>query len=158
MWTRPVRVWLGGLFCRSVFEMRFSVIYVKKKTSLCILKVWTNTQVFLSNWNLDKRHCLCRNSVMFNNEMMADVHFVVGPAGGTQRVPGHKVKLKEPSAGVNGSCMFVDLACLLFVLCSISMFWPLAAPCSMPCFMESWPRIRMKYVFLMWNRLHSWQC
>lgn len=30
---------------------------------------------------------------MFNNEMMADVHFVVGPAGGTQRVPGHKVKL-----------------------------------------------------------------
>ncbi|MED6250277.1 hypothetical protein ILYODFUR_037282 [Ilyodon furcidens] len=32
-----------------------------------------------------------RNSVMFNNEMMADVHFVVGPPGGTQRVPGHKV-------------------------------------------------------------------
>lgn len=28
---------------------------------------------------------------MFNNEMMADVHFVVGPPGGTQRVPGHKV-------------------------------------------------------------------
>lgn len=23
--------------------------------------------------------------------MMADVHFVVGPPGGTQRVPGHKV-------------------------------------------------------------------
>lgn len=35
--------------------------------------------------------CPCRNSVMFNNEMMADVHFVVGPPGGTQRVPGHKV-------------------------------------------------------------------
>ena len=28
---------------------------------------------------------------MYNNEMMADVHFVVGPPGGTQRVPGHKV-------------------------------------------------------------------
>ncbi|XP_056266718.1 BTB/POZ domain-containing protein 3-like [Pseudoliparis swirei] len=31
-----------------------------------------------------------RNSVMFNNETMADVHFVVGPPGGTERVPGHK--------------------------------------------------------------------
>lgn len=29
---------------------------------------------------------------MFNNEMMADVHFVVGPPGRTQRVPGHKVR------------------------------------------------------------------
>lgn len=28
---------------------------------------------------------------MFNNELMADIHFVVGPPGGTQRVPGHKV-------------------------------------------------------------------
>uniref|UniRef100_A0A3Q2YU77 BTB (POZ) domain containing 3a n=1 Tax=Hippocampus comes TaxID=109280 RepID=A0A3Q2YU77_HIPCM len=36
-----------------------------------------------------------RNSVMFNNDMMADVYFVVGPPGGTQRVPGHKV----PRAG-----------------------------------------------------------
>lgn len=28
---------------------------------------------------------------MFNNDLMADVHFVVGPPGGTQRLPGHKV-------------------------------------------------------------------
>ncbi|TNM85649.1 hypothetical protein fugu_007920 [Takifugu bimaculatus] len=39
-----------------------------------------------------------RNSVMFNNEMMADVHFVVGPAGGTQRVPGHKYVLAVGSS------------------------------------------------------------
>ncbi|CAF92878.1 unnamed protein product, partial [Tetraodon nigroviridis] len=38
------------------------------------------------------------NSVMFNNEMMADVHFVVGPAGGTQRVPGHKYVLAVGSS------------------------------------------------------------
>lgn len=31
---------------------------------------------------------------MFNNELMADVHFVVGPPGGTQRVPGHKVAVE----------------------------------------------------------------
>lgn len=28
---------------------------------------------------------------MFNNEMMADVHFIVGPSGESQRVPAHKV-------------------------------------------------------------------
>lgn len=39
-----------------------------------------------------------RNSVMFNNEMMADVHFVVGPAGGTRRVPGHKYVLAVGSS------------------------------------------------------------
>ncbi|XP_060943846.1 BTB/POZ domain-containing protein 3-like [Limanda limanda] len=39
-----------------------------------------------------------RNSVMFNNETMADVHFVVGPAGGTQRVPGHKYVLAVGSS------------------------------------------------------------
>uniref|UniRef100_A0A8D3BHE2 BTB domain-containing protein n=1 Tax=Scophthalmus maximus TaxID=52904 RepID=A0A8D3BHE2_SCOMX len=39
-----------------------------------------------------------RNSVMFNNEMMADVHFVVGPTGGTQRVPGHKYVLAVGSS------------------------------------------------------------
>ncbi|KAJ0063330.1 hypothetical protein NL108_018365, partial [Boleophthalmus pectinirostris] len=38
------------------------------------------------------------NSVMFNNEMMADVHFVVGPPGGTQRVPGHKYVLAVGSS------------------------------------------------------------
>uniref|UniRef100_A0A3Q2PJL0 BTB (POZ) domain containing 3a n=1 Tax=Fundulus heteroclitus TaxID=8078 RepID=A0A3Q2PJL0_FUNHE len=39
-----------------------------------------------------------RNSVMFNNEMMADVHFVVGPPGATQRVPGHKYVLAVGSS------------------------------------------------------------
>lgn len=29
---------------------------------------------------------------MFNNELMADIHFIVGPTGGSQKVPAHKVK------------------------------------------------------------------
>lgn len=29
---------------------------------------------------------------MFNNELMADVHFIVGPPGESQRVPAHKVR------------------------------------------------------------------
>ncbi|KAJ8331998.1 hypothetical protein SKAU_G00430220 [Synaphobranchus kaupii] len=39
-----------------------------------------------------------RNSVMFNNELMADVHFVVGPPGGTQRLPGHRYVLAVGSS------------------------------------------------------------
>lgn len=38
---------------------------------------------------------------MFNNELMADVHFIVGPPGGSQRVPAHKVTTNPlvPKAG-----------------------------------------------------------
>ncbi|KAJ3615152.1 hypothetical protein NHX12_018720 [Muraenolepis orangiensis] len=39
-----------------------------------------------------------RNSVMFNNEVMADVFFLVGPPGATQRVPGHKYVLAVGSS------------------------------------------------------------
>lgn len=28
---------------------------------------------------------------MFNNELMADVHFIVGPPGESEKVPAHKV-------------------------------------------------------------------
>lgn len=33
----------------------------------------------------------CRNALMFNNEHMADVHFIVGTPGESERVPAHKV-------------------------------------------------------------------
>lgn len=32
-----------------------------------------------------------RNALMFNNELMADVHFIVGRPGESQKVPAHKV-------------------------------------------------------------------
>uniref|UniRef100_A0A3Q3IXU0 BTB domain-containing protein n=1 Tax=Monopterus albus TaxID=43700 RepID=A0A3Q3IXU0_MONAL len=41
---------------------------------------------------------LSRNSVMFNNELMADVHFVVGQTGRTQRLPGHRYVLAVGSS------------------------------------------------------------
>lgn len=34
---------------------------------------------------------------MFNNELMADVHFVVGQPGRTQRLPGHRVRISSSS-------------------------------------------------------------
>uniref|UniRef100_S4RK32 BTB domain-containing protein n=1 Tax=Petromyzon marinus TaxID=7757 RepID=S4RK32_PETMA len=40
----------------------------------------------------------CRNAVMFNSEMMADVHFVVGPPGATKRIPAHKYVLAVGSS------------------------------------------------------------
>ncbi|XP_055494895.1 BTB/POZ domain-containing protein 3 isoform X2 [Leucoraja erinacea] len=39
-----------------------------------------------------------RNAVMFNNDLMADIHFLVGPQGGTQRLPGHKYVLAVGSS------------------------------------------------------------
>uniref|UniRef100_A0A1A8RSY4 BTB (POZ) domain containing 3b n=1 Tax=Nothobranchius rachovii TaxID=451742 RepID=A0A1A8RSY4_9TELE len=39
-----------------------------------------------------------RNSVMFNNELMADVHFVVGQPGRTQQLPGHRYVLAVGSS------------------------------------------------------------
>lgn len=57
---------------------------------------------------------------MFNNEMMADVHFVVGPAGGTQRVPGHKVNLPKP-VSVSGPRPSPALRRLSSVFCPLSV-------------------------------------
>lgn len=58
-----------------------------------------------------------RNALMFNNELMADVHFIVGPVGGSQRLPAHKVKDSpfffgggDPKAKLSYSCSFIELS------------------------------------------------
>uniref|UniRef100_A0A1A8GQW2 BTB (POZ) domain containing 3b n=1 Tax=Nothobranchius korthausae TaxID=1143690 RepID=A0A1A8GQW2_9TELE len=50
-----------------------------------------------------------RNALMFNNEHMADVHFIVGPQGETQTVPAHKYVLAVGSS-VFGAMFYGDLA------------------------------------------------
>nr|XP_019964970.1 PREDICTED: BTB/POZ domain-containing protein 6-B-like isoform X1 [Paralichthys olivaceus] len=50
-----------------------------------------------------------RNALMFNNEQMADVHFIVGPPGETQTVPAHKYVLAVGSS-VFGAMFYGDLA------------------------------------------------
>uniref|UniRef100_A0A1A8QQ92 BTB (POZ) domain containing 6b n=1 Tax=Nothobranchius rachovii TaxID=451742 RepID=A0A1A8QQ92_9TELE len=50
-----------------------------------------------------------RNALMFNNEHMADVHFIVGPRGETQTVPAHKYVLAVGSS-VFGAMFYGDLA------------------------------------------------
>ncbi|XP_023203239.1 BTB/POZ domain-containing protein 6-B-like isoform X1 [Xiphophorus maculatus] len=50
-----------------------------------------------------------RNALMFNNEHMADIHFIVGPPGETQTVPAHKYVLAVGSS-VFGAMFYGDLA------------------------------------------------
>ncbi|XP_017293759.1 BTB/POZ domain-containing protein 6-B [Kryptolebias marmoratus] len=50
-----------------------------------------------------------RNALMFNNEHMADVHFMLGPPGDTQIVPAHKYVLAVGSS-VFGAMFYGDLA------------------------------------------------
>ncbi|XP_051942103.1 BTB/POZ domain-containing protein 6-B-like [Hippocampus zosterae] len=50
-----------------------------------------------------------RNALMFNNELMADVHFIVGPPGDSQRVPAHKYVLAVGSS-VFCAMFYGDLA------------------------------------------------
>ncbi|XP_054986526.1 BTB/POZ domain-containing protein 6 [Sorex araneus] len=50
-----------------------------------------------------------RNALMFNNELMADVHFVVGPPGTARRVPAHKYVLAVGSS-VFYAMFYGDLA------------------------------------------------
>lgn len=55
---------------------------------------------------------------MFNNELMADVHFVVGQSGGTQRLPGHKVRppdLHYPEVPDNSFRFFLEETCFTAV-------------------------------------------
>ncbi|XP_060244257.1 BTB/POZ domain-containing protein 6 isoform X4 [Meriones unguiculatus] len=50
-----------------------------------------------------------RNALMFNNELMADVHFIVGALGAARRVPAHKYVLAVGSS-VFYAMFYGDLA------------------------------------------------
>ncbi|XP_057374297.1 BTB/POZ domain-containing protein 6-B-like isoform X1 [Daphnia carinata] len=50
------------------------------------------------NWQANKISIRERNAAMFNNELMADIFFVVGPPGGTQTIPAHKYVLATGSS------------------------------------------------------------
>ncbi|XP_056446376.1 BTB/POZ domain-containing protein 6-B-like [Gadus chalcogrammus] len=70
----------------------------------------------INNNNLDAPSWACshptlreRNALMFNNELMADVHFIVGPSGESRRLPAHKYVLAVGSS-VFGAMFYGDLA------------------------------------------------
>ncbi|XP_045502703.1 BTB/POZ domain-containing protein 6-B isoform X1 [Colias croceus] len=50
------------------------------------------------NWQATKATIRERNAAMFNNQLMADVTFIVGPPGHTQAIPAHKYVLATGSS------------------------------------------------------------
>lgn len=50
------------------------------------------------NWQATKATVRERNAAMFNNELMADVKFLVGSSGCTQVIPAHKYVLATGSS------------------------------------------------------------
>lgn len=96
---------------------------------------------------------------MFNNELMADVHFIVGRPGESQKVPAHKVNVaylildfKKKSHKIL-SVWVMYLFFLNSVLCSFSMYWQWGVLCLVPCFTGILLRANLKFIFLMWSLL-----
>ncbi|GIY15330.1 hypothetical protein CEXT_813161 [Caerostris extrusa] len=50
------------------------------------------------NWQSNHASVRERNAAMFNNELMSDVHFLVGPKGSAQKIPAHKYVLATGSS------------------------------------------------------------
>ena len=48
------------------------------------------------NWQATKATLKERFLFLFNNELQADVHFIVGRGVSSQRIPAHKVKVQIP--------------------------------------------------------------
>uniref|UniRef100_A0A8C7YJK6 BTB domain containing 6 n=1 Tax=Oryzias sinensis TaxID=183150 RepID=A0A8C7YJK6_9TELE len=68
-----------------------------------------NNNVEPASWQCSHPTLRERNALMFNNELMADVHFIVGPLGASQRVPAHKYVLAVGSS-VFCAMFYSDLA------------------------------------------------
>lgn len=50
------------------------------------------------NWQANRTNVRERNAAMFNNDLMSDITFVVGPRGSQQKIPAHKYVLATGSA------------------------------------------------------------
>lgn len=77
------------------------------------------TLLWIHKRNIVLHFVLFRNALMFNNELMADVHFVVGPPGASQKVPAHKVSASS-RVKTHLKCLFhqalLNRSCVAFVL------------------------------------------
>lgn len=146
-------------------------------------RVWEDFMLYNTWLRLIHETCSAfRNALMFNNELMADVHFIVGPTGGSQKVPAHKVKrfhhgiltslsvcwIREVVSAAtekNYLCSFIELSndCVILPACVLthlsppslppSMCWPWEAPSSVPCFTAIWRRRSLRSISQMWNLL-----
>ena len=58
-----------------------------------------------SDWQASKSSMKERHAFMFNNELQADVHFIVGSGSDQRRIPAHKYML------FTGSSVFYAMLC-----------------------------------------------
>ena len=58
-----------------------------------------------TDWQASKSNMKERHAVMFNNELQADVHFIVGSECNKRRIPAHKYML------FTGSSVFYAMFC-----------------------------------------------
>nr|XP_033808780.1 BTB/POZ domain-containing protein 6 isoform X1 [Geotrypetes seraphini] len=68
-----------------------------------------NNNIESNNWQSFHPTLRERNALMFNNELMADIYFIVGPPGASKRVPAHKYVLAVGSS-VFYAMFYGDLA------------------------------------------------
>ncbi|XP_067099051.1 BTB/POZ domain-containing protein 6-B-like isoform X1 [Osmerus mordax] len=68
-----------------------------------------NNNIDPTSWQSSHPTLRERNALMFNNELMADVHFIVGPLGESERLPAHKYVLAVGSS-VFCAMFYGDLA------------------------------------------------
>ncbi|XP_020356856.1 BTB/POZ domain-containing protein 6-B-like isoform X1 [Oncorhynchus nerka] len=68
-----------------------------------------NNNVEPPSWQSSHPTLRERNALMFNNELMADIHFIVGPFGESKKVPAHKYVLAVGSS-VFCAMFYGDLA------------------------------------------------
>merc|ERR1719431_110046 len=66
-------------------------LLLSPESSLCV-----STQD--PNWQSNKNSVRERNSAMFNNSLMADIHFLVGPVSAPRRIPAHRYVLATGSS------------------------------------------------------------
>lgn len=103
------------------------------------------------DWQSTKATVRERNSAMCNNDLMADVNFLVSNNGGEiQSFPAHKYVLATGSSG-NSSCRIqkANLLFYLYVIFHVSPISYISLQYFMQCFMEHWLKLVVKSKFRM---------
>lgn len=93
------------------------------------------------NWQATKPTVRERNAAMFNNELMADIKFLVGCDG---------ERLTHQKVSVLTSVLFLQSTSKRFQ--PTNTFWRRVRRCFTRCSSAASPRTNQKFLYLMWNR------
>jgi hypothetical protein len=118
--------------------------------SFCLQSALSNTNLNENddpttdpNWQATKPTVRERNAAMFNNELMADIKFVVGGDGESSRV--NRVKIETQFPIFQNKFRRFQLT---------STYWPPARRSSTRCSSVDWRKTNRKSLYLTWNLQH----